>query len=94
LATSDPWAHLGHREAPEVLGLDDVRQPAGDLLVGAEALDRAAPQPVLHAGFDHQGQVAVRQRLEAGDHRGGIGRLIGRVKPCCRTPSSTGASAP
>jgi hypothetical protein len=45
---------------------------------GAEPLDRAAPQPVLHAGFDRQRQVAVRQRLEAVDHRRRIGRLVGQ----------------
>jgi len=49
---------------------------SGDLLVGAEPFDRATPQPVLHAGLDHQRQVAVRQRLEAADHHRRIGRLV------------------
>jgi hypothetical protein len=42
--------------------------------LGAEALDRAAEQPELHADLDQQAEVAVGQGLEAGDAAARVAR--------------------
>jgi hypothetical protein len=66
-------AGLGHREAAEQVGRDDVAEVGVVVLLAAERHHRAAEQPPLHAGLDHQRQVELRQHLGGDDRAAGIG---------------------
>jgi len=63
---------LGHREAAGQVDGGQRRQVLLVVLLGAEAVHRAAEQAELHADLDEQAEVAVREGLEAGDGAAGV----------------------
>jgi hypothetical protein len=60
-------AGLSHGEAARQLQAEDVLEVSIVVVLGAEVQHRAAEQAPLHARFDQQREVAVREHLEGGD---------------------------
>lgn len=64
-------AAFGHAEAAEDAQVDDVLDE-GDVPFGTEVLDGTSPQPPLHAGLDHEGEVGVAEEFDGREGRTGV----------------------